>query len=73
MDATRAVSGAAERVGPAVVSVEVRGGAAAGRGPAAGARNVAAVGPNAYEPTGSGYLHSQGRVITNERAGRRRA
>jgi S1-C subfamily serine protease len=70
MDAySRAVSGAAERVGPAVVSVEVRG-----RRPQQQGRRRRAgppVDPNAYVPTGSGVIFdSQGRVITNEHVAR---
>jgi S1-C subfamily serine protease len=70
MDAySRAVSGAAERVGPAVVSVEVRG----RRQQAQGRRRRPAppADPNAFVPTGSGVIFdSQGRVITNEHVAR---
>jgi len=63
MDAySRAVSGAAERVGPAVVSVEVRG-----RRPGSRRRPSPPADPNAFQPTGSGVIFdSQGRAITNE-------
>ncbi len=70
---SRAVSGAAERVGPAVVSVEVKGRPrpqGRGRG-GRGQRPQPPVDPNAYEPTGSGVIFdSQGRVITNEHVAR---
>ena len=71
MDAySRAVSGAAERVGPAVVSVEVKGRRAPdGRG--RGRRPAPSVDPNAFVPTGSGVIFdSSGRVITNDHVAR---
>ncbi len=72
MDAySRAVSGAAERVGPAVVSVEVKGRRQpAGRG-RRGQRPAPPADPNAFAPTGSGVIFdSQGRIITNEHVAR---
>ncbi|HXH20896.1 MAG TPA: trypsin-like peptidase domain-containing protein [Dehalococcoidia bacterium] len=69
MDAySRAVSGAAERVGPAVVSVEVR---RRQQRQGRGGRPARAGDPNAYVATGSGVIFdSQGRVITNEHVAR---
>ena len=71
MDAySRAVSGAAERVGPAVVSVEVRG-RRAPQGRGRGRRPAPPVDPNAFVPTGSGVIFdSSGRVITNDHVAR---
>lgn len=67
MDAySRAVSGAAERVGPAVVSVEIKG-RAVRQGRSRGQRPAAPADPNAFVPTGSGVIFdSNGRIITNE-------
>jgi serine protease Do len=60
---SRAVSGAAERVGPAVVSVEVRG----RRAQSGRRRPSPPADPNAFVPTGSGVIFdSHGRAITNE-------
>ncbi|HEY7269423.1 MAG TPA: trypsin-like peptidase domain-containing protein, partial [Dehalococcoidia bacterium] len=72
MDAySRAVSGAAERVGPAVVSVEVRGRRSERRRGRGGPRQAEPADPNRFEPTGSGVIFdSQGRVITNEHVAR---
>ncbi len=72
MDAySRAVSGAAERVGPAVVSVEVRGRRPErGRG-RRGGRQQPPGDPQAFVPTGSGVIFdSSGRIVTNEHVAR---
>jgi S1-C subfamily serine protease len=73
MDAySRAVSGAAERVGPAVVSVEVKGRRPEGRRRGGrGQRPGPPTDPNVFVPTGSGVIFdSQGRIITNEHVAR---
>jgi S1-C subfamily serine protease len=68
---SRAVSGAAERVGPAVVSVEIKGRRQEGRGRGGRGRPSPPADPNAYVPTGSGVIFdSAGRVITNEHVAR---
>jgi S1-C subfamily serine protease len=64
---SRAVSGAAERVGPAVVKVEVAGGQRPQRQQGRGRRRQPAPQDNdAYQAAGSGVIFdSHGRVITN--------